>query len=81
MTFTCEPSLLLKYLTERYLTAGGKFKHDEVHRIEDVLREDFDIVINCAGLGAKYIVPDDLLHPIRGQVSRVSILKLILSGE
>lgn len=32
---------------------------------------DFDLIINCSGLGAKQIMDDNKMKPIRGQVARV----------
>ena len=33
--------------------------------------EEYDFVINCTGNGAKELVGDDNVYPIRGQVHRV----------
>ena len=58
----------LDYLSERFRASGGEIEGN-VHfdRIEDVSRE-FDLIINCAGIGAKTLVPDPGLEPHRGQV-------------
>ena len=34
--------------------------------------EDFDVVVNCSGLGARQLVGDSNVFPIRGQVYRVA---------
>lgn len=35
--------------------------------------EDFDIVVNCTGLGAKQLTGDFLLTPVRGQAMKVRL--------
>lgn len=32
---------------------------------------DYDVIVNCSGLGAMKLVPDQTMYPIRGQVVRV----------
>uniref|UniRef100_A0A8C3U245 D-aspartate oxidase n=1 Tax=Catharus ustulatus TaxID=91951 RepID=A0A8C3U245_CATUS len=42
-------------------------------KVEDLweLRREYDIVVNCAGLGAQQLVGDKELFPVRGQVLKV----------
>lgn len=69
-TFTCEPSFFLPYLYKRIEAAGGRIHRKLIRSFEEL--SDFDIVINCAGLGAKILTNDDAdLMPIRGQVMRI----------
>lgn len=44
-----------------------------IQKINDLkeLGEEFDIVVNCTGVGANQLVPDPLVQPKRGQVMRV----------
>ncbi len=74
--FTMEVPLMdttryLDYLKERLTNAGGSI-HGNVHfdELEDVGRE-FDLVINCSGIGAKMLAADVDLEPHRGQVAIV----------
>lgn len=63
----------LRYLLERFQTAGGRI----VQRSVASLAAPFaacDLVVNCAGLGARDLVVDPALHPIRGQIVRVAPL-------
>lgn len=39
---------------------------------------DFDVIVNCTGLGAKYLCGDLKLVPIRGQVIKVCSIYLII---
>ena len=61
----------LPYLAERLLEAGGLIiGNSHVDQLEEVNRE-FALVINCAGIGARSLVPDTDLEPHRGQVAIV----------
>jgi D-aspartate oxidase len=42
------------------------------------LEQNFDIVMNCTGLGAKYLCSDNSLVPIRGQVIKVCLINFTL---
>lgn len=69
-TFTCEPTYLLPYLYKRIQAAGGCIERKRILSFEELA--SFDLVINCAGLGAQVLVKDDFdLKPVRGQVMRV----------
>lgn len=47
-----------------------------VKRLESIeeIASDFDVVINCSGLGAKQLIGDENMHPVRGHIFRVQIL-------
>jgi D-amino-acid oxidase len=66
-----ETTIYLDYLAERFREAGGEI-HANVHfeNLEDV-DSTFDLVINCAGIGARELVSDADLEPHRGQVAIV----------
>lgn len=68
-TFTIECNYFLPYLYKRIAKAGGKIIKQRIKSFDDL--EEFDVVINCAGLGAKQLVNDPDLRPVRGQVIRV----------
>ncbi len=44
--------------------AGGKVKQKKVIDVSE-LAEDYDLVVNCAGLGAKALFKDDKLTAVR----------------
>ncbi|XP_063829879.1 D-amino-acid oxidase isoform X1 [Ostrinia nubilalis] len=71
LTFVLHPSSLLKYFTERFKCANGKILRAEITSLDDPLLTDFDVVVNCTGLGARNLVPDSSVFPIRGQISKV----------
>jgi D-amino-acid oxidase len=66
-----DTTIYLDYLAARFRKAGGEI-HANVHfeKLEDVDRK-FDLVINCAGIGARELVHDADLEPHRGQVAIV----------
>ncbi|CAD7087070.1 unnamed protein product [Hermetia illucens] len=73
VTFTSEPMKLLPYLTKRFESSGGIVTQRKVSSLAELVKDSqFDVIINCTGLGAKEFVPDDSMHAIRGQVIRVA---------
>jgi D-amino-acid oxidase len=66
-----DTTIYLDYLAARFHKGGGEL-HSNVRfeKLEDVDRK-FDLVINCAGIGARELVRDADLEPHRGQVAIV----------
>ena len=56
----------LAYLTRRLLAAGGEVVEAGVDSLIEVANEA-PLVANCAGLGARELVPDPSLRAVRGQ--------------
>lgn len=69
VTFCCEPTKFLPYLTRRFTQAGGKFEMKKVIDINEL--KDFDLIVNCSGLGSRDLTNDNHLKPVRGQVTKV----------
>jgi D-amino-acid oxidase len=61
----------LDYLEERLLEAGGSITGNSFFDHLEEVDRGFALVINCAGIGAKTLVPDADLEPHRGQVAVV----------
>ncbi|CAL9373416.1 putative D-amino-acid oxidase [Streptomyces sp. enrichment culture] len=55
----------LPWLRERLLAAGGTV---ETRTVTDLARAGAPVVVNCAGLGARELVPDASVRPVRGQL-------------
>ncbi|MGX4688564.1 FAD-dependent oxidoreductase [Streptomyces sp. JNUCC 63] len=55
----------LPWLRERLLKAGGAV---EERTVTDLAAVDAPVVVNCTGLGARELVPDPAVHPVRGQL-------------
>lgn len=71
ITYTAEPVLLLPWLMERFIALGGKMEKRNIKTLHELAEEEYDLIINCSGLGARELVADETMIPIRGQVYRV----------
>ncbi|KAK7074694.1 hypothetical protein SK128_019903 [Halocaridina rubra] len=58
------------YLTNIFKRRGGRIIQRKITSFEE-LADDFDIVCNCSGIGAKELCGDMTVTPIRGQVFKV----------
>lgn len=56
---------------EEFRKNGGKVIVKRLENLEE-LASDFDVIINCSGIGAKELVNDISVHPIRGHIFRVN---------
>ena len=66
-----DTTIYLDYLAARFRKAGGEIHANlRFEKLEDVDTK-FDLVINCAGIGARELVHDADLEPHRGQVAIV----------
>src|SRR6266536_6337802 len=66
-----DTTIYLDYLANRFVSAGGSISAKvQFEKLEDVDTQ-FDLVINCAGIGARELVRDHDLEPHRGQVAIV----------
>ncbi|WP_327112359.1 FAD-binding oxidoreductase [Streptomyces sp. NBC_01341] len=57
----------LRRLEERLASAGGVVERRTVGGFTEAASEA-PVVVNCAGLGARELVPDPGVHPVRGQL-------------
>jgi D-amino-acid oxidase len=55
----------LAWLRERLVKAGGTVREREV---TDLAAVPAPVVVNCTGLGARSLVPDPAVRPVRGQL-------------
>jgi D-amino-acid oxidase len=66
-----DTTIYLDFLANRFVAAGGSITvNARLERLEDVPAE-FDLVINCAGIGARELADDTDLESHRGQVAIV----------
>jgi D-amino-acid oxidase len=66
-----DTTIYLDYLAARFRKAGGEIHANvRVEKLEDADTQ-FDLVLNCAGIGARDLVQDADLEPHRGQVAIV----------
>ena len=64
-----EMPIYLQYLMDRFIASGGSVERRILSSLDEV---DADVVVNCVGLGARDLVGDISMQPIRGQIVRVS---------
>ncbi len=66
-----EMPIYLGYLMDRFIDAGGSVEIRSLSSLDEAAGEA-RVVVNCAGLGARDLVGDTSMEPIRGQIVRVS---------
>lgn len=71
-----DTTIYLDYLVNRFRDAGGSLNGNALLGELEEVDPEFDLVINCSGIGAKPLVPDPELEPHRGQVAIVAKLDL-----
>jgi D-amino-acid oxidase len=64
-----EMPIYLRYLLDRFVGSGGHVERRAISSLEEA--GDGRVVVNCAGLGARELVGDPSMEPIRGQIVRV----------
>ncbi|KAG7229110.1 hypothetical protein INR49_013052 [Caranx melampygus] len=69
-TIKCECSTYLPWLERRFRKAGGQVQQRRVNSLQE-LSSSYDMIVNCSGLGAKQLVGDTQIYPVRGQVLKV----------
>ncbi|HEX3468223.1 MAG TPA: FAD-dependent oxidoreductase [Candidatus Elarobacter sp.] len=69
LTMLIEPNRYLRAVQRDYLRRGGRIVGRTFASLRDLLALDEPLVMNCTGLGAKTLVGDDQLEPVRGQLS------------
>ena len=62
-------SRFLPQLMTQFEARGGEIVCQRINDLEEL--SDFDVVVNCSGLGANQLVGDETVQPLRGQVMRV----------
>ena len=70
-----DTTIYLDYLANRFRDAAGIIESAHISKVEEIPR-DFDLIVNCAGIGARKLVHDSELEPHRGQVAIVPKLDL-----
>lgn len=66
-----DTAIYLDYLANRFQKTGGEINANVCFEKLEEIDRTFDLVINCAGIGARDLVEDVDLEPHRGQVAIV----------
>jgi D-amino-acid oxidase len=67
-TMLIEPQTYLNALLRDFYVAGGKLIVRELQSREEITQLPETLIFNCTGLGAKKLVGDPSLTPVRGQL-------------
>ena len=70
-----DATIYLDYLAKRFRTASGTIQSAHISKVDEIPR-DFDVIINCSGIGARDLVHDSDLEAHRGQVAIVPKIDL-----
>ncbi len=65
-----DTSLYMDYLMETFKSLGGQVIQKEIKDIKEALQE-YDVVVNCTGLGSRELFNDDKIYPVRGQMIKI----------
>jgi D-amino-acid oxidase len=71
-----ETGRYLAYLASRLTNAGGSIRGGIRFKDLEEIGAEFDLIVNCAGIGARELVPDGEMEPHRGQVAIVRKIDL-----
>ena len=69
-TFTVEPTLYLQWLQKQFQSKKGKIEKRRIESLEE-LSLGYSIVINCTGVWASQLIPEESMQPARGQAVSV----------
>jgi len=69
-SYFAEPFIFLPKLMEEIIRRGGKCIQKKVTSLAEVAAS-CDVLVNCSGLGARFLAGDETVEPASGQVLRV----------
>lgn len=61
----------MPYLMSRFESLGGRVHREHVPGLETLHARGYAVIVHCSGLGARELVPDSAVEPLRGQVLHV----------
>ena len=68
-TMLIEPAIFLPAVMSDYFGAGGKLDIREFAAAEEILALEEEVIFNCTGLGSHALFGDDMLMPVKGQLT------------
>lgn len=66
-----DTSVYMDYLVDMFKKLGGTIIKREIQTIKEPLAE-YEIVVNCTGLGSRELFNDKTIYPVRGQTVKVA---------
>lgn len=70
-TLKCECLSYLPWMEKRFRAAGGQILHEKVTDLYK-LALNYDAIINCSGVSSRFLVKDEEVYPVRGQILKVN---------
>ncbi|XP_063699276.1 D-aspartate oxidase [Culicoides brevitarsis] len=82
-TLLTDCSLYLPYALQKFKNHGGLMQQTKLESFSELKDKNYDVIVNCTGLGSKYLCNDYKLVPIRGQVFKVQApwVKMAFFGD
>ena len=74
-TYVVEGKRYLPWLTKMFRKNGGQIVEQKINSLNEL--KNYDVIINCSGLGAHQLVNDRFVYPIRGQIVAVKPQKAV----
>jgi D-amino-acid oxidase len=74
-----EMPIHLPWLVAQVLALGGSVRTQRLGALAELAVGRPDAIVNCSGLGARELAADESVHPVRGQIVRVTNPGLTLS--
>ncbi len=69
-TMVVEGERYLPWLTQGFQRNGGLIERRRINSFDEL--SNYDVVINCTGLGSRELTEDKTVYPVRGQIVTVS---------
>ncbi|KAK3089063.1 hypothetical protein FSP39_000502 [Pinctada imbricata] len=69
-TLSIDVKSYLSWLQERFVANGGLLEERKINQLEQLFY-DYDVIVNCTGIGSHDLVGDRELTPVRGQLMKV----------
>jgi D-amino-acid oxidase len=67
-TLVIDMSRYMPWLELRALSLGISIRKHQLESLDEALDSQMPVLVNCSGLGARKLVPDEAVRPVRGQV-------------
>lgn len=69
-SFCLQPEGYLPWVLRKFQNNGGIIILKKLGSLEQIA-QDYDVIVNCSGLGSYHLINDKESYPVRGQVYRV----------